>query len=639
MPNAIPLPPEEEHRRLFEAFVQCLRALAAQPLILFFDDLHWADHATLDWLGYLADQMRDEPLLLVVAYRTHEAPPELVNYTASWGRDHHLRRLNLEPLTHAETAALVAALAVDTSMADYLHNQSGGNPYYLTELSRIHPDGRPAALQELLAARVRGLPEPAQRLLQAAAILEPTITLAILQEVSQLSEDAVLDALDALLEATVLKERGAQYEFAHPLVAGVVRDNLSHARRTRLHLRAAEALFAVHSDKVDASAGQLAHHYAEADQPAKAAHFADLAANHAAEMAAMAEAVNFYRLATMVEPTTARKLALGEALLHVPSHLQEARETIQAAFVDYEARQDQAGMVQAALHLAVSYLSTEEGEHILPWATRLQAAAASSDSIELEATAHYLLAAGKFHTPGRVPEADDHYRAATRLADNNRLVAEIGLQSWFGWGNYSVQLGDFWPAQMKFQRALEIAQSANNIYFQALSYNNLAYTRLLVDDILGAHSAIEAGLRFVEQHALMRPRQYLYSTRGELALADGALEEAESWFLRGQAEARIYDNQTQVANIHAHLGRVAHAQGDLARAEELLTTARASVSQVSAYFLQIQIELWLGTLYLDQGNPQATQAIIARTQKQLAHAERTALHAKLDALTKQMVEQ
>ena len=100
-------------------------------------------------------------------------------------------------------------------------------------------------------------------------------------------------------------------------------------------------------------------------------------------------------------------------------------------------------MVQAALHLAVSFLSTEEGEHILPWATRLQAAAASSDSIELEATAHYLLAAGKFHTPGRVPEADDHYRAATRLADNNRLVAEIGLQSWFGWGNYSVQLGDF----------------------------------------------------------------------------------------------------------------------------------------------------------------------------------------------------
>ncbi len=74
-------------------------------------------------------------------------------------------------------------------------------------------------------------------------------------------------------------------------------------------------------------------------------------------------------------------------------------------------------------------------------------------------------------------------------------------------------------------------------------------------------------------------------------------------------------------------------------AEELLTTARASVSQERAYFLQIQIELWLGTLYLDQGNPQATQAIIARTQQQLAHAERTALHGKLDALTKQMVGQ
>ncbi len=51
----------------------------------------------------------------------------------------------------------------------------------------------------------------------------------------------------------------------------------------------------------------------------------------------MSEAVNFYRLAAMEEPTTARQLALGEALLHVPGHLQEAREVIQAAFVDYEA--------------------------------------------------------------------------------------------------------------------------------------------------------------------------------------------------------------------------------------------------------------------------------------------------------------
>ncbi len=136
-----------------------------------------------------------------------------MNYAASWGRDYQLRRLGLEPLTHAETAALVAALAGDTSMTDYLHDQSGGNPYYLTELSRIHPDGRPAALQELLAARWRGLPDPAQRLLQAAAILEPTITLAMLQEVSQRSEDAA--PMPCTAASDRLKSVAPKYQFAH----------------------------------------------------------------------------------------------------------------------------------------------------------------------------------------------------------------------------------------------------------------------------------------------------------------------------------------------------------------------------------------------------------------------------------------
>ncbi len=67
----------KKRRRLFEAFVQCLRALSARPLILFFDDLHWADHATLDWLGYLADRMRDEPLLLVVPTEPTKRRPNL----------------------------------------------------------------------------------------------------------------------------------------------------------------------------------------------------------------------------------------------------------------------------------------------------------------------------------------------------------------------------------------------------------------------------------------------------------------------------------------------------------------------------------------------------------------------------------
>ena len=64
------LPPEEERRRVFEAFVQLLSVMAVpRPLVVFVDDVHWIDHATLDWLAYLVHRMRDRALLLVLAYR------------------------------------------------------------------------------------------------------------------------------------------------------------------------------------------------------------------------------------------------------------------------------------------------------------------------------------------------------------------------------------------------------------------------------------------------------------------------------------------------------------------------------------------------------------------------------------------
>ena len=62
---------------MFEAFAQCAQALGGRPLVFFLDDAHWADHATLDWLGYLVHRMREQPLLLVAAYRPEDAPPAL----------------------------------------------------------------------------------------------------------------------------------------------------------------------------------------------------------------------------------------------------------------------------------------------------------------------------------------------------------------------------------------------------------------------------------------------------------------------------------------------------------------------------------------------------------------------------------
>jgi tetratricopeptide (TPR) repeat protein len=378
-------------------------------------------------------------------------------------------------------------------------------------------------------------------------------------------------------------------------------------------------------------------HYLEADARPEAALHADVAATHAFAIGATSEAVDLYRQAYELDPTPTRKLELGYALMHTPGSLLEARRALMDAFAAFETQQDQEGIVQAGLRLAVSFLSTEEGEHVLDWAEQLQRAVPhDSANIELQATIQYLMAAGKFHTQDQMSEADAHYAMATRLATEHNLVSDIAIQSWFGWGNFSLQSGDFVEAQTKFMRTLEIARRVGNIYFEALCYNNLSYAALLAQDLLTAERLIETGLTFIHANGLLRPRQYLYSTRGEVSLAAKNLSEAESWFMRALAEADTYDNTTHTINIRAHLGRVARARGDFDQAEQLLSEARHAIPPDGALFLRHKIDLWTAELYLERNEKQAAQEILSAAQKELAGTKRKALQHMIEELSAQL---
>jgi tetratricopeptide (TPR) repeat protein len=130
-----------------------------------------------------------------------------------------------------------------------------------------------------------------------------------------------------------------------------------------------------------------------------------------------------------------------------------------------------------------------------------------------------------------------------------------------------------------------------------------------------------------EAHDLLIPRQYLYSTRGEIALAEGHFDEAEAWFTRGLREAERQANNLQVANIRANLGLVAQARGDLDRALMLLETAYTLVSAILAppQHLQIQIDLWLAELYLRRGERASAGEALSRAELHLVEGERQGL--------------
>jgi len=640
MPPSMPpldahLSPQEERGLLAEALTQFFRAFGGTPLILLLDDLHWTDNATLDWLLYLTDRMAAEPLLLIGAYRPQDVTPPLARLISQWQREGILQRLELPSFTTTESQALLVALGANPQMVDYLHLQSGGNPYYLTQLSDIAVDGIPATLVELIQARLGYLDEAWQPVLQAAAILEPTLDVALLAQTSGRAEEAIIDALDGLLAAGIIVERGEGYEFAHGLVAKVLRDGLSSSRRKWLHRRAAAAIQTQQQGELATVAGALAHHYRAAGELDAAARFAELAGAEALRIGAAQEAVIFYEQAYALQPTADRQLGLGMALLLLPGKMAEARQVMEAALVAYEAANNCQGASKVGLRLAGSYLGTQEGAQVIHWAQRVMPDLDAVADPTLHASAHYLVGTAKFRSDAALAEAEAHYVQATELVTAHKLDSEIALMSWFEWGNLCLERGDYAAAIDKFEQAQRVAQSSQSLLFAALALNNLAYATLLTGATASAQTLIDRALAHAQTYALWSVEYYLFSTKGEIALARREWAAAKAAFQQAITLAQKYDNHTFVANVQAHLGRVALAQGHVAEAEGQLERARRVLRATNAQHLLFQIELWLVEAALARGAGE----VAAHALHQLEANLRTTDYRQLKAFAAQLQSQ
>ncbi len=633
LPAPAALPPDEERRRVFEAFAQCLLALP-RPVIFFLDDAHWADRATLDWLDYLVHRLRDQALLLIVAYRPEDAPASLVHLAAGWGREGLTRRVPLTRLTNAESASLIVSLGGDPALAERVHAQTAGNPYFLIELIRAGTNQVPTVLTELVRARLDRLPEGALQVLQAAAVLAPDFDFATLRRTSGRGEEETLGGLDTLLGAAVLIERNAHYEFSHPLVATVVLDGLSGARRAFLNRRAAEALEATHANRLPQIAGRLTALFALAGDAAHAARYAEIAAQRAVALAATDEAISFYRQAIALEPTPARQFGLGQVLLR-HGELTPAREAYESALREFEAAGDRRGAGSAAIGISETFFPQGRFDDARRWIEKGISYLDAEGSLESHALAHLLLGStprGDAQTPG---EAERHLNQATKHALEEHLP-DLAARAQFMLGNLMAERGDLAHANVAYQESIAYAQAAKNDYQEILGHNNLAYHSLLAGDLATAHAQIDQAMALADSRALRLPLQYLYSTRGQIALAEKEWDAAEDWFKRGLAEAEANANAEQAAGSQVNLGLAARGKGDLDSALIFLEAAREAAGKIATPHLQIQIELRLAELYLQRGERTAAAQALQRAEKQLAGSQRRGLQEWADRLRKEI---
>ncbi|MDQ7906062.1 BTAD domain-containing putative transcriptional regulator [Phytohabitans sp. ZYX-F-186] len=277
---ATPVLPDSGTRfRLFEQAVALVGTVSVRrPVVLFVDDLQWADTASLDLFSHLAARL-PAGTAVIGALRDRAPVPgsELARMLAAASRVPRHRRIRLGPLGPDEVAELVRReTGQDPSpgAARSIHARTAGNPFFVRELSRLLADGGvltvdaaartavPSTVRDVVRDRMAGLDDDARGLLQAAALIGRDVDLALLARTAGLDAQACLEGLEPLEELGLFEPSPGDpysFRFPHDLVRESVAETTPPRRAARLHLLVADGLEGTAEDD-EPVVERLAHH-------------------------------------------------------------------------------------------------------------------------------------------------------------------------------------------------------------------------------------------------------------------------------------------------------------------------------------------------------------------------------------------
>ena len=363
--------PETERYLLYNAVVGLLGQMSEdKPLVVVLDDLQWADKPSLQLLRHVVANTTPLRLLIMCTYRQSElsSPHPLTEALASLRRETGVNRIALSGLDDTGVLAFMEATAghdLDNDgveLAHALYRETDGNPFFVGELLRhlaetgaIYRDetGRWAAAADLegtampdsvrlvIGSRVARLGTDVSGVLPLAAVIGREFDLDLLARVTERTEDALLDLLDAATAAALVREvpsSPGRYCFAHALIQHTLYQDMGATRLARAHRQVAEAIEAIVGDRPGPRVGELAYHWFSATQPvntAKAISYARQAGEAALAALAPDDAVRYFsqalqlvELAPGIDPLLGSDLRVGLGQAQRQAGISAFRETL-----------------------------------------------------------------------------------------------------------------------------------------------------------------------------------------------------------------------------------------------------------------------------------------------------------------------
>lgn len=542
-----------ERSLLFSAFLEELQQ-ATVPTVVIFEDVHWADEATLDLIKFLGRRILPLSVVFVVTYRDNEL-----------GREHPLRsvlgdlpanavtRLRLTPLSE-QTVARLAQQAQREGKR--LYTVTGGNPFFVTEVLASAVPGVPLMVRDAVVARLMRVSPDARSLLELVSVVPARVERWLLEALLEASTEAVEECLSSGL--LILEQQTVA--FRHELARQAVESTLSPWCLQQLHARVLAALLSQGEEQ--AQAARLVHHALGARDTRQATRYAVEAARQAAEQGAHREAAAQYATA-LHDPSQFSHERRAELLekrayeCYLTSQIEEARWAWQEALSIWQELDRPAQVGQALLWLSrISWYLGKASDaqqyavetvallETLPPDARL--AMAYSNRAHLAMLADNLAEA--LHWGKRA------MALAEKLGDEETLVHALN--------NLGTALLTAQDKQGKeyLEQSLQLAMQRGWEEHVARVYTNLACCAVIARDYPQAESFLQEGLTYCLEHDLDACGMYLVGWQARACFEQGRWDDAAA------AAARVLEQYGLSAAIRLPalvvLGNIRVRRGD-----------------------------------------------------------------------------
>jgi class 3 adenylate cyclase/predicted ATPase len=643
---------EALQRQVIRAVAVFMERLAQQkPLVLMFDDLHWADSASLALLERLLSLPDRAPLLVGLLYR-----PDRVHgcwalgQTAARNYPHRYTEITLKPLNVAagEDQQLVKNLLSIDAVPDTLGQliaRAEGNPFYIEEIIRtlidagaiVQRDGRwhiaadlgpaavPDSLQGIIMARIDRLLDEARRALQLASVVGRTFRYVALNWLSTAASLSHLDSdLADLQRAELVREQtrlpDLEYGFAQAMFRDVAYESLLVRDRRVYHRLVGQQLEELYpGSQRDDVLELLAHHYALSDDQGKALTYLIKAGDKTRLAYANKEAINFYKQAGPLaeergtdEDKAVIATGLGDVCYHIGEYDEALARFRQALRFRSDPRQ------QADLHRRIGAVHEKRGEYA-PALASVESGVAllSPDHTQTVEMARLLTLQCRIgNKQGKFEEGIRVGQQALAIIEDTSNYQEIA-QAHNELGNTFVNFSQPEQGIKHFERGMSYLERIGNEHDASKIYNNLAIIYYQTD-LSRSAEYFERSLKTMQRLGDTQAESTILQNLGIIQYARGDYHKAIEYYQRSLAMKERLGDNLGIADCHINLGEAYRSLDQTAEAIIHLEIGLTVAKQIGANQAEAECYRQLAQCYSETNQPERALQIC---QESLARAK------------------